>query len=174
MTVIRRAVFIFIDTELLKQLKERNVSLYNFHLPLDNFSEYSTTKPLAGALQIKTLRTFTHYHGGVCGIIGTTECKTVHELQGKYSWEVGHETRLYQYGALEIKDGIVSPCAGGRNDNDVINEGISIHIMGIFVENSYSERSHKLERENKINLLGGHIIRLRSLRALPCAIISQN
>jgi len=154
-----RIAFYQIDTELLKQLKERNVSLYNFHLPLDNFSEYATTKTFADALQVKILKAYNNYHGAICGIIGTTECKTVHQLQKKYSQAVGHETKLYQYGELEIKDGMVSLCAGGGNDNDVIEdvvkEKVKVHITGISVKNSYSELSHKLEKENKINLLGG-------------------
>ena len=100
--------FYQMNSQLLAKLKERNVSLFNYHLPLDNFSEYATTKTLADALQIKILRPYNKYNGALCGIIGTTDCITVQELQNKYSQAVGHETKLYQYGESEIKNGIVS------------------------------------------------------------------
>ena len=151
--------FYQINAELLKKLKERNVSLFNYHLPLDNFNEYATTKTLADALQIKILRPYNNYNGALCGIIGTTECKTIQELQNKFTQVVGHETKLYQYGESVIKDGIVSLCAGGGNSydtiEDLLKEGANVHITGISVKNIYSEKSHELEKENKINLLGG-------------------
>ena len=151
--------FYQINAGLLKEIKERNVSLFNFHLPLDNYGEYATTKNLADALQIKILKPYNNYNGALCGIIGTTECKTVKELQNKYSQVVGHETKLYQYGESEIKNGIVSVCAGGGNGldtvEDLIKEGASVHITGLTVKNSYSEKSHELEKEHKINLIGG-------------------
>jgi len=148
-----------INSELLKELKENRISLFNFHLPLDNYGEYSTTKTLADALEIKILKPYNNYNGAVCGIIGKTDCKTVYELQKRYSQAVGHETKLYRYGEPEIKDGKVSLCAGGGNDitviEDLLKENVNVHITGISLENIYSELSHKLERENKINLLGG-------------------
>jgi len=151
--------FYQINSELLQKLKERKVSLFNFHLPLDNFGEYATTKTLADALQIKILKPYNNYNGALCGIIGTTDCKTVYELQDRYSQAVGHETRLYQYGDAEIKNGIVSLCAGGGNGNDTImdlfNEGASVHLTGISIKNAYSERVHALEKEHRINLIGG-------------------
>jgi putative NIF3 family GTP cyclohydrolase 1 type 2 len=150
--------FYQINTDLLKKMKERRISLFNFHLPLDNYSEYATTKTLANALGIEILKAYNLYNGAVCGVIGRTACKTVQELQKKLSQTVGHETKLYLYGESEIENGIVSLCAGGGNDYDVvldmINENIKVHITGISVKNRYSEKSHELEKENKINLLG--------------------
>ena len=151
--------FYQINAKLLAKLEERSVSLFNYHLPLDNFSEYATTKTLADALQIKILRPYNNYNGALCGIIGTTDCTTVQELQNKYAQAVGHETKLYQYGESEIKNSIVSLCAGGGNNldtiEDLIKEGANVHITGISVKNFYTEKSHELEKENKINLIGG-------------------
>ena len=148
-----------IDVELLKKLKENRISLFNFHLPLDNYGEYATTKTLADALDIKIERPYNRYNGAVCGIIGTTCCKDVHELNEKYSQVVGHKTKLYQYGETEIVNGKVSLCAGGGNDLDVvkelIEEGVCVHITGISIENPYTFESHRLEKAYKINLLGG-------------------
>jgi len=148
-----------INTELLKELKERRISLFNYHLPLDNFSEYSTSKTLADALDIKIEKAFGDYFGAACGIIGTTDCKTVHELNKKFSQVVGHETKLYQYGSDEIKDNRVSICAGGGNDMEIVSKlaafGVNTHIVGISRHSIYSEEAHNFEKEKGINLLGG-------------------
>jgi putative NIF3 family GTP cyclohydrolase 1 type 2 len=148
-----------VNLELLKRMKENYISFFNFHLPLDNYSEYATTKTLADALGIKIDKPYNNYNGAICGIIGTTECNDVNELNEKYSEVVGHKTRLYQYGDKEIKNGKVSLCAGGGNDlqivKELINEGVNTHITGISVNGPYSAESHQLEIENEINLLGG-------------------
>ena len=148
-----------INAYLLKKLKENRISLFNFHLPLDNYGEYATTKTLADALGIKIEKPYNKYNGALCGIIGTTCCKNVHELNEKYSQVVGHKTKLYQYGKAEITDGKVSLCAGGGNDPDIvkelIKEGVRVHITGISIDSPYTAESHSLEKEYKINLLGG-------------------
>ncbi|MCL2637803.1 MAG: Nif3-like dinuclear metal center hexameric protein [Oscillospiraceae bacterium] len=153
------SVFYEINAELLKELKKRRISLFNYHLPLDNFSEYSTSKTLADALGVKIEKAFGNYFGAECGIIGTTDCKTVQELNERFSQVVGHETKLYQYGSDEIKDNRVSICAGGGNDMEIVSKlvafGVNTHIVGISRHSIYSEEAHNFEKENGINLLGG-------------------
>ncbi|MCL2577402.1 MAG: Nif3-like dinuclear metal center hexameric protein [Defluviitaleaceae bacterium] len=151
--------FYDVNAELLGKLKERRVSLFNFHVPHDNFSEYSTTKTLAVALGIKIEKPFSEYHGGLCGVIGTTDCKDIHELNEKYSQTVRHDTKLYQYGENKIFNNRVAVVAGGGNDNDVVNDvvenKINVLITGVSLKNKYSIDVHELEKEKGINLLGG-------------------
>jgi putative NIF3 family GTP cyclohydrolase 1 type 2 len=148
-----------INSELLEKLKENRVSLFNYHLPLDNFSEYSTSKTLAEAIGIKIEKAYGEFGGALCGIIGTTDCKDIHELNTRYLKAVGHETKLYQYGGTLIKDGKVGICAGGGNDFGVVKQfveaGINTYIVGISRQSVYSVESHDLEKENGMNLLGG-------------------
>ena len=152
-------VFYEINAELLTRLKENRISLFNFHLPLDNFNDYATSKSLADALGIKIIKSFGNYYGAACGVIGTTECATVHELSEKYSKVVGHETRLYQYGDELIRDNRVAICAGGGNDMEIVSqlpaEDVNVHIVGISRRTPYSDEVHELEKEHGINLLGG-------------------
>jgi len=151
--------FYEVNAHLLKKLKENRIALFNFHLPLDHFSEYATSKTLAEALGIRIETSFGNYFGAACGIIGTTACKTVHELNEKYSQVVGHETKLYQYGDDVIKDGRVGICAGGGNDMEIVSklieESIHVNIVGISLNNAYSSEIHDLEKRRRINLLGG-------------------
>jgi putative NIF3 family GTP cyclohydrolase 1 type 2 len=147
------------NKELLKQLKENKVSLFNFHLPLDNYSEYATSRNLAVELGLTIERPFALHCGAMCGVIGTTDCNDIHELNRRYSEGVGHEPTLYLYGDEKIIDNRVGVCAGGGNDPEIIQElaemGINVHIVGISVKSQYSEKAHALEAEKQINLLGG-------------------
>lgn len=147
------------NAELLQKLRARRVSLFNFHYPLDNFGEYSTSKTLADALGVKIETTFAESGGAMCGVIGTTDCKDIHELNARYTQAVGHATKLYQYGSDAIANNIVGICAGGGNDAGIVYElienNISVLISGLSLCNNYSAEAHRLEKENGINLIGG-------------------
>jgi putative NIF3 family GTP cyclohydrolase 1 type 2 len=151
--------FYLMDASLLEMLKKKHISLYCLHYPLDNYSEYSTSKTLADALDIDIIRPFANYSGAACGVFGKTKCKTVHELQRKYSEAVGHETKLYQYGDVAIPGNRVAVCAGGGNQDFVVHElvqnGIKALITGITLKNELSAEIHELERNNRINVFGG-------------------
>ena len=151
--------FYQMNPALLEKLRARNISVFNFHYPLDNFSEYSTSKTLADALGITIKKQFAEVSGAICGVIGTTNCKNIHELNEKYSLAVGHKTKLYRYGSDEIFNNTVGICAGGGNDPAVVKElienNINVLVSGLSCNNKYSSEAHKLEQENKINLLGG-------------------
>ena len=72
------------DKALLERFKEKNISIYNLHVPLDNYSEYSTSKTLANALDIKVEKQFAKYFGALAGVIGKTNCKTIEQLKNKF------------------------------------------------------------------------------------------
>jgi len=151
--------FYLMDASLLEMLRKKQISIYCLHTPLDNYSEYSTSKTLADALEIDVIKTFANYYGGLCGVIGKTKYKTINELQKKYSEAVGHETKLYQYGDSEILDGVVAVCAGGGNQDFVIQESVENNVRtmvtGITVKNELSATAHELAESNRINVIGG-------------------
>jgi len=95
----------------------------------------------------------------LCGVIGITDCADIHELKERYSQVVGHEVKLYQYGSSEIANGRVAIIPGGGNDTDSVNEvienGVNVLVTGLTLCNEYSIAVHELEKEHKINLLGG-------------------
>ena len=151
--------FYNIDARFFEELKTKRVSLYCLHHPLDNFSEYSTSKTLADILGIEVIRPFIEFCGAVCGIIGKTNFKTINDLQRKYSEVVGHETKLYKYGENEIKNNLVAVCAGGGNQPFVIQElienNINVLVTGITLKNDRSATAHELGENNQISILGG-------------------
>lgn len=152
-------VFSQMDRELLKKFKEKRISIYNLHVPLDSYGKYSTSKTLADALWIKTEKAFAPYFGGLCGIIGKTQAKTVAELSHEFEKAVGHKVSLYQYGNKTIKNQRIAVIAGGGNDleflQQIADEGVNTFVTGITIQNSHSQKAHDFAKEHKINVLGG-------------------
>jgi len=144
---------------LLEQMKKKRISIYCLHHPLDNYSEYSTSKTLADALEIEIIKPFAHFSGAACGVLGKTKYNTVQELQKKYTGVVGHKTKLYQHGDEEILHNRVAVCAGGGMQTFVIQElienNIKSLITGITLKNDWSAAAYELAEKNRINIFGG-------------------
>ena len=158
---IRKAPDVFqqMDRKLLEQFKERRISIYNLHVPLDNFGEYSTTVSLAKALGIKPETPFAPYFGAMSGVFGKTDIATVQELKEKFEAVVGHQVSLYPYGEGEIDDGTVALVAGGGNDvnslREIADAGVNVFVTGIAVKNDHSKEAHEFAEKHKISILGG-------------------
>lgn len=158
---IRKAPKVFqqMDRELLQQFKDRRISIYNLHVPLDNFGKYSTSVTLAKTLDIKPEKAFAPYFGSLCGVFGKTNLATVQNLREKFQNAVEHEVSLYNYGDNEIKDRTVAVIAGGGNDVDMLAEiakaGVNTFVTGITVRNDYSKNAHDFAEKHRINILGG-------------------
>lgn len=158
---IRNAPKIFhsMNPELLKQFKERRISIYALHVPLDDFGEYSTGATLVKALGVTPEKPFAPYFGSLSGIFARTETKSVQELKEKFEKAVGHEVKLYPYGSDEIQNGMIAAIGGGGNQIDmlqqIIDEGINTFVTGVTLKNDFSSKSHQFAQENKLNILGG-------------------
>ena len=155
-------VFTDIPKDYLRKLKERNISIYNLHVPLDANGEFGTTYNFAKAVGIGMTDEFYEYHGVNVGIIGTTECQTITLLMQRFESAVGHEVVLYPYGAETIKDNRVALVAGGGNDAAVYpglrERGINTYLTGIMnMKTGYqpSIDGHNSAKENGINVLAG-------------------
>ena len=139
--------FTNIPSPLLEQLKERSISYYAIHAPLDRNGPYSTTVSLARALGVETESEFFDYYGSLVGIMGKTECGSVSELSEKVKDTVGHQVKIWNYGGPEISDQRVALVAGGGNEPDVIMEiveaGINTYVTGVTRKNPNWEPSLK-------------------------------
>ncbi len=157
---IRQAPQVFqqMDRGLLQKLKDHRVSIYNLHVPLDNYGEYSTSVTLARALGIRIEKPFAPYFGARCGVLGQTDLATVQDLRTKFRTAAGHEIRLYAYGQDEILKGRVAVVAGGglgETIEAVATNKVNILVTGITAKNSHSRQAHAFAEENEINVLGG-------------------
>lgn len=152
-------VFQSMDKNLLKQFKDKRISIYNLHGPLDNFSDYSTSVSLANKLGLKIDKKITPYRGAMAGVIGTTEFKNITELKTKFESIIGHQVSFYKNNGDEIKNQKVAVVAGGGNDleilKEVFDEGVNTFVTGISAKNNHSKSAHDFAKKNKINILGG-------------------
>jgi len=157
---IRKAPQVFqqMDRKLLEKFRERRISIYNLHVPLDNFGKYSTSVNLAKALGVEPERPFGFYLGALCGVFGKTNIETVKELRERFEDIVGHKVGLYNYGDDKIKDGTVAVVAGGGLDEtieEIAKNKVNAFITGIAVKNEHSQESHNYAQKHGINILGG-------------------
>jgi len=151
--------FYQMDKALLKKFKENRIAIYILHVPLDNFSEYSTSKTLADVLNVEIEKPFKEYCGALSGVIGKTKCKSMEELHNQFSKVLGHNTSLYLYGDSNIKDGRIAIVAGGGNSKETISEmienNVNVLITGISTNSENYSAVHGLEKKHSINVLGG-------------------
>lgn len=152
-------VFQQMDADLLKRFKDRKISIYNLHVPLDNYGPYSTSVALANALDISSKKSFGPYNGGMCGVLGKTKFSRVKDLYKRFEDAIGHKASLYNYGPQTIRDGRVAIVAGGGNSIDLLEEivksGATTFVTGITALNPHSQDAHEFARKHKINILGG-------------------
>ena len=151
-----------IPIEYLKRLKDREISYYAIHVPLDRNGPYGTTASLARVLDIEKEDEFFEYYGVLVGIIGKTEHKSLSDLAKHFEETVGHQIKIWEYGSSEIPDQRVALVAGGGNDPDVAKEivdaGVKTFITGVTQKNPGWEPSlkfHEICEENRINVIGG-------------------
>ncbi|MDD5622573.1 MAG: Nif3-like dinuclear metal center hexameric protein [Actinomycetota bacterium] len=157
---IRKSPEVFQQMErgLLQQFRDNKISIYNLHVPLDNYGEYSTSVSLARALGIKPEKAFAPYFGTLAGVFGKTKYVTVQQLKGKFQEAVRHGVSLYNYGNIEISKGIVAVVAGGGLEEtieEIAQNNVNVLITGITAVSDYSRQAHRFAEEHKINILGG-------------------
>jgi putative NIF3 family GTP cyclohydrolase 1 type 2 len=147
------------NRDLLEQFRDKRIAIYNLHVPLDNYSEYSTSATLAVALDITELAPFYEYFGGLAAVFGKTEYTTVQQLRERFTAAMGHKTSLYQYGPQEIAGNRVAVAAGGGNIPDLLAEiadaGVNVLVTGITVNRGVAVPAHDFAREKGINIMGG-------------------
>ena len=146
-----------ISVEKAKSLEERNISIYVIHVPLDNFSEYSTGTSFVKKLNFKILKPFANYRGAKAGVICKTKIKNINKLNEKVQKTVGHRSKLYKYGSSQIIDNKVAIIAGGGNDIKFLKEinelDISTFITGV-TNKILTKKAHEYAKEQKINIIG--------------------
>lgn len=158
---IRKAPPIFhqMNRDLLEKFREQKISIYNLHVPLDNYVDYSTSVTLAKVLGVKVLKPFFNYGGGLAAVWGKTNITTVQEMQDKFAAVLGHKASLYQYGTDEIKNGMVAVAAGGGNIpellEEITNNDVNTLVTGVSVRIPPTLKAHDYARDKGINILGG-------------------
>jgi len=141
----------------IRSLKENRISIYCIHVPLDNFSEYSTGNSFAKNLSLKVEDKFGNYRGSKCGVLCRAEYKEIDDLIDQISKVVNHKVKLYAYGSKNIKDSRVAIITGGGNDIQMLNEvnqqNINVYVTGV-TNLEMTKQAHDFAKEKKINIIG--------------------
>ncbi|MHA2140161.1 MAG: Nif3-like dinuclear metal center hexameric protein [Candidatus Thorarchaeota archaeon] len=147
--------------ELLSPLKERRVSYYAIHIPLDAVGPYSTGVSFARAIGVQPGRYFFEYGGVDVGVVGTIDLTELSELAERVRKAVGHDVKVWNYGSDVITDSLVAVVGGGGCEPEIASEvadmGLNTYVTGITgVLETYppSAQFHEVCKENEINAIG--------------------
>ncbi|NHI89222.1 MAG: hypothetical protein EAX87_06830 [Candidatus Thorarchaeota archaeon] len=149
-----------IPKKYLEELREREISYYAIHVPLDRNGPYSTTVSLARALEVEREREFFNYFGVQVGVIGKTRHKSFSELSDFVEKKVGHQVKRWTYGESKITNQKVALVAGGGNFPEIAEEltdtDIRTYITGVTKKSRDYEpslRFHDICKEHGINVI---------------------
>jgi len=97
---IRRAPDVYgqMDLDLLRRFQTNRISIYNLHVPLDNYGPYSTAVSLSEKLDLRIERPFAAYYGALAGVIAHTGCALVKDLWLQFTLAMGQAWSFYPYG----------------------------------------------------------------------------
>jgi len=153
--------FYNIPVKYLKQLKEKHISFYVMHIPLDKNSPYSTSVNLAKALQLQVNDEFCEYLGTKVGVICETDFTKLSDFTRHVRNIIGHDIKVKQYGDEMIKHKKVAIAAGGGCIDFVARElstlDINTYLTGVSKPMPSFEPGmefHRIAKENKINVIG--------------------
>jgi putative NIF3 family GTP cyclohydrolase 1 type 2 len=145
----------------LKKLKERRISFYVMHIPLDSNGTYSTSVNLAQEMQLRIIGEFCEYLGCKVGVICETEFTKLEDFALHLESTIGHAVKVRQYGDNIIERNIVAVAAGGGCIDFVAQElaalGINTFLTGCTRPMPSFEpnmKFHRIAKEDKINLVG--------------------
>ncbi|HLB74977.1 MAG TPA: Nif3-like dinuclear metal center hexameric protein [Sedimentisphaerales bacterium] len=145
----------------LERLKERRISFYVSHIPLDKNGPYSTSVNLAKALELPVVGEFCEYLGCKVGVICETSFTRPADLALHVKKSIGHDVKVRQYGGETIEKGRVGVAAGGGCIDFVARELLALGLNTLLTGCTRPIPSfepnmefHRIAKEKKINLIG--------------------
>ena len=153
--------FYNISVDYLNKLKERRISFYVMHIPLDKNGDYSTSVNLAKELQLPITGEFCEYLGCKLGVICETGCTKLTDFASHVENVMGHAIKVRRYGDEIIERKTVAVAAGGGCIDFVADElaalGINTFLTGCTRPIPSFEPNmefHRIAEQAGINLVG--------------------
>jgi len=153
--------FYSIPVDCLKKLKERRISFYVLHIPLDKNGAYSTSVSLTKALQLTVDGEFCEYLGCKVGVICETTFTKVTDFALHVKNVIGHNINVRQYGDEIIKRRRVAVASGGGCVDFVARElselDVNTFLTGVTRPIPSLEPNiefHRVAKESGINVVG--------------------
>lgn len=153
----KKSVFDNISKESLELLEKSKISVYNLHVPLDNYSQYSTSVTFAKALNLKIVKLFMEYRWGLAWVICEQDFESIKDLQKIIENVVWHKTKLYLNWSENIKNEKIAIVAGWWLDPQTLKEmqenNLKTLITWVSLKNAYSKALHEIAQKNQINII---------------------
>jgi len=153
--------FYSIPVDYLKKLKERRISFYVLHIPLDKNGAYSTSVSLTKALQLTVDGEFCEYLGCKVGVICETTFTKVTDFALHVKNVIGHNINVRQYGDEIIKRRRVAVASGGGCIDFVARElsalDVNTFLTGVTRPIPSLEPNiefHRIAKESGISVVG--------------------
>lgn len=154
--------FYDIPVEIFRKMKEKRISFYVLHAPLDANGEYSTSVGLMHALRLKKKDEFFLYNGSKSGMLCTTDYTSGDSFAKFMEQRFGHQVKYFNNGDDFIKNGEIALVAGGGGLPSVIEElkdlGVTLYITGVTRKVKSYQPSldfHILAEKYRINIIAG-------------------
>ena len=146
--------------DIVERLKARNISVFNYHIPLDRVSPWSPGTNLAKALGVTPYEEFYEQNLVRMGLLCHTPFTTVTQFAQRVREVLGHEIRVYPYGDEQLMGGNIALMGGGASNPNIYAElrekGVNLFLTGItWPEIPWVARNHAAAKENGVTLVGG-------------------
>ena len=146
--------------DIVERLKARNISVFNYHIPLDRVSPWSPGTNLAKALGVTPYEEFYEQNQVRMGLLCHTPFTTVTQFAQRVREVLGHEIRVYPYGDEQLMGGNIALMGGGASNPNIYAElrekGINLFLTGItWPEIPWVARNHAAAKEHGVTLVGG-------------------
>lgn len=143
-----------------KRMKEKHLSFYVLHSPLDRNGFYSTSTRLAQALRLQSLTEFCEVDGVKVGYVASGEGKTVREWGILAGARLDCPAKIYPYGGEGPLERIAVAAGGGSYDfvaRELSSLGVKAYLTGFTRKLEGFEPSrefHRICREEGISVIG--------------------
>ena len=145
---------------LVQRFRERHITVFNYHIPLDRVSPWSPGTNLAKAIGLAPYEPFYEQNLVKMGLLCDSPFHTLTEFAKAVEQALGHPVKVYPYGGEELPGGKVSLMGGGASNPNIYEElrekGIRVFLTGMTSpEIPWVARNHAAAKAAGVSLVGG-------------------
>ena len=149
-----------IPEDLIEQMKERRISLFSYHIPMDAGYFYSPAYTLGEALGGNIYDFWYPQNNGLIGVLCSSGFDTITELRNKFIKVLGHKVSCTQYGGERLIDGkfaVMPGCSKSLAAYKYLKEnGVNVLVTGVTSPVvDWSKEVHEAAKANGSTLLAG-------------------
>ncbi len=149
-----------IPQELVDRLAASRITLFTYHIPLDRISPWSPGTNLARAIGVTPFEEFYEQNQVRMGLLCDSPYQTVTELADAMRSALGHDVKVYPYGAEELEGGRMALMGGGASNPAIYEElrekGINVFFTGMTTPRvPWIARIHEAAKAAGVTLIGG-------------------